>query len=102
MPPLRGSTLNHLLPSAYRLLFSATLARVESPPIQIPLSGPEEVAREGRPSPERPDPDNPPWGIWGALGLLLLSFLLMLVTQVAFLIPYAVRRGVKLDALPEF
>ncbi|HWS88620.1 MAG TPA: type II CAAX endopeptidase family protein [Pyrinomonadaceae bacterium] len=75
---------------------------MENPPIQIPLDRPEELTREGRPSPERPDPDNPPWGVWGALGLLLLSFGLMLVTQVVFLVPYALRRGVKLDALGEF
>ena len=75
---------------------------MENPPIQIPLDRPEEVAREGRPSPERPDPDNPPWGIWGALGLLILSFAFMLLTQVVFVVPYVLWRGVKLDALGEF
>jgi membrane protease YdiL (CAAX protease family) len=75
---------------------------VENPPIQIPLNNSEELSREGRPSPEHPDPDNPPWGIWGALGLLVLTFVFMLVTQVVFLVPYALRRGVKLDALGEF
>jgi membrane protease YdiL (CAAX protease family) len=75
---------------------------VENPPIQIPLNSSEELPHEGRPSPERPDPDNPPWGILGAVGLLILSIVLMLVTQVVFLVPYTLRRGVKLDALPEF
>jgi membrane protease YdiL (CAAX protease family) len=74
---------------------------VDNPPIQLPLSSPDELARE-EPTPERPDPDNPPWGIWEALGVLILSFLLMLVMQVVFLVPYALRRGVKLDALPQF
>ena len=75
---------------------------MENPPIQIPLNSPEELAREERPSPERPDPDNPPWGGGGALGLLFLTFVFMLVTQVVLLIPYTLRRGVKLDALAEF
>jgi membrane protease YdiL (CAAX protease family) len=68
----------------------------------MPLDRPEVPAREVWPSPERPDPDSPPWGVWGAIGLLVLSFVLMLLTQVVFLIPYALRRGVRLDALGEF
>jgi membrane protease YdiL (CAAX protease family) len=76
---------------------------VENPPIQTPLvSSPEELPREEAPSPERPDPDNPPWGVWGALGLLVLSIALMLVTQVVFLVPYVLSRGVKLDAMSSF
>jgi len=76
---------------------------VENPPIQTPLmSSPEEVSREEAPTPERPDPDNPPWGFWGALGLMVLSIVLMLLTQVVFLIPYALSRGVKLDAMADF
>lgn len=75
---------------------------MENPPIQFPLSNPEELPSEEPPSPERPDPNNPPWGILGALGLLISSFVLMVVTQLLFLVPYALRRGVKLDALPAF
>lgn len=74
---------------------------VDNPPIQLPLSGPEEMLREGQPSPERPDPDNPPWGFWGALALLFSSFALMLVMQVVFIVPYAVYRGVGLAGLAE-
>jgi len=74
---------------------------VDNPPIQLPLSGPEELSREERPSPERPDPDDPPWGFWGALALLLSSFALMLALQVAFLVPYVLYRGVTLAGLPE-
>lgn len=50
------------------------------------------------------DPDNPPWGIFGALGLLILSFLLMAVIQVAFLLVYAVKRGIAFtpEAIVEF
>ena len=75
---------------------------MDNPPIQLPLGHPEELTREGPPSPVRPDPDNPPWGLGGAVGLLFMSFMLMVLTQVLFLVPYALRRGVKLDALGEF
>lgn len=75
---------------------------MDNSPIQIPLGGPEEPAHSEPPTPARPDPDNPPWGMWGAVLLLLLTFGLMVVTQVVFLVPYALRRGVKLDALPNF
>ena len=75
---------------------------MDNPPIQLPLVRPEELTREEPPSPARPDPDNPPWGLGGAVGLLFLSFMLMVLTQVLFLVPYALRRGVKLDALGEF
>lgn len=71
---------------------------VDNPPIQLPLSGSEELTHEGTPSPERPDPDNPPWGIWGALALLLLSFVLMALAQTALVVPYALHRGVPLTA----
>lgn len=66
------------------------------------MSSPEELSREETPSPAQPDPDNPPWGFWGALGLMVLSIVLMLLTQVVFLIPYALSRGVKLDAMADF
>jgi uncharacterized protein len=54
------------------------------------------------PRPPAYDPDNPPWGLGGALGILILSFVLMVVVQVCFLIPYTLWRGVRLDALGEF
>ena len=75
---------------------------MDNPPIQIPMGRPEGLTSEVLPSPERPDPDNPPYGIWAALGLLFLTFAFMIVTQAVFLIPYTLRRGVKLEALPEF
>lgn len=67
---------------------------MDNPPIQIPLSGAGELSREGPPSPSRPDPDNPPWGFWGALALLLMSLLLVALAQAALVFPYALRRGV--------
>jgi hypothetical protein len=56
----------------------------------------------GEPRPPAHDPDDPPWGLAGALGLLVLSFVLMVLTQVFFLIPYTLWRGVRLDAIGEF
>jgi membrane protease YdiL (CAAX protease family) len=74
---------------------------VSTPPITFPESGAEGIPLE-EPRPPAHDPDNPPWGLWGALGVLVLSFVLMVVTQAFALIPYALRRGVRLDALPQF
>jgi membrane protease YdiL (CAAX protease family) len=74
---------------------------VSTPPITFPETSAEGIPLE-EPRPPAYDPDNPPWGLLGALGVLLLSFVLMVVTQLLFLVPYALRRGVKLDALAEF
>ena len=77
---------------------------MDNPPIQLPLSNPEELSREGSPSPQRPDPDNPPWGTWGALALLFMSLLLMAVAQTALVLPYALKQGVPLtpEAISSF
>lgn len=81
-----------------------------TPPIQFPNDSTDELTRgpQGQfpgaarePSAE-PDPDNPPWGFLEALGLLLVSFLLMLLMFAVFIIPYAVYRGVGLVAFAEF
>ena len=74
---------------------------MSTPPITFTESGTEGIPLE-EPRPPAHDPDNPPWGLPGALGVLILSFVLMVVTQAFALIPYALRRGVKLDALPQF
>jgi membrane protease YdiL (CAAX protease family) len=74
---------------------------VSTPPITLPAEAAEGIPPE-EPRPPAHDPDNPPWGLPGALGVLVLSFLLMVVLQVLFLVPYALRRGVRLDALPLF
>jgi membrane protease YdiL (CAAX protease family) len=77
---------------------------VENPPIQVPLSRTDGLSREAPPSPEHPDPDNPPWGVWGALLLLVSSFVLMALAQGALIVPYALSRGVPLagSAFSEF
>ncbi|MDQ5835875.1 MAG: CPBP family intramembrane metalloprotease [Acidobacteriota bacterium] len=50
------------------------------------------------------NPDNPPWGIFAAVGFCLLAFVLMAVVQAIMLLAYAVRRGVPLtpQAIGEF
>lgn len=75
---------------------------MSTPPITLPAEGAEGIPLEEPPQPPAYAPDNPPWGLPGALGLLILSFVLMVVTQVVCLVPYALRRGVKLDELPQF
>ncbi|MBC7929643.1 MAG: CPBP family intramembrane metalloprotease [Rubrivivax sp.] len=47
-------------------------------------------------------PDNPPWGILGALGIWILSFVLMLAIQLVFLVGYIIYRGVGLSELAVF
>jgi len=44
-------------------------------------------------SPAAPHPDNPPWGILVAVGIVIASFILMLALQIAFIIPYALSLG---------
>lgn len=74
---------------------------------QTPL--PKEIYEDPKP-PDLPvsrtqvSPDNPPWGLLGALGGLVLYFVLMLVVQTAFLLLYILKRGVPLtpEAIGEF
>lgn len=81
-----------------------------TPPIQFPTDSTDELTRgprerlpEAAPAPSAEiDPDNPPWGVLEAVGLLLVSFILMLVMFALFIIPYAVYRGVNLIAFAEF
>ena len=78
-----------------------------TPPIQSPSDSTEYTSSEQQqapPSRVAPDPDDPPWGLLGAVGFVLLSFLVMALTQMAFLVPYAARRGVPMtgNALSEF
>ena len=53
-----------------------------------------QAARGGDESEKPVGPDNPPWGLPGALLLLALSFILMAVAQAVCLLPYASSRGV--------
>ena len=48
-----------------------------------------------------PGPDNPPWGVLAAVGVWVMSFVLMLATQIAFLIAYLLYRGVNLATVAE-
>ncbi|HZT60543.1 MAG TPA: CPBP family intramembrane glutamic endopeptidase [Pyrinomonadaceae bacterium] len=56
------------------------------------------------PAPLPVDPDDPPWGIAGAVGVFFMTFVLMFVVQLVFLGLYIFKRGVPLapDALAEF
>lgn len=47
-------------------------------------------------------PDNPPWGILGALGVWILSFVVMIAAQLVFLVGYIIYRGVGLNELAVF
>ena len=84
-----------------------------TPPFQYPTHSTEGTPRglEGelqqqplQPPPPRSeiDPDNPPWGVLAGIGLLLLSFALMIATSIAFIIPYTIYRGIRFDAFAEF
>jgi membrane protease YdiL (CAAX protease family) len=42
-----------------------------------------------------PHPDNPPWGTLVAIGIVIASFILMLVFQLILIIPYALTLGTK-------
>ncbi|MET0625797.1 MAG: type II CAAX endopeptidase family protein [Pyrinomonadaceae bacterium] len=84
-----------------------------TPPIQFPNDSTDELTRgpqpghlpEDVPAPAPDagiDPDNPPWGLLEATGLLIVSIVLMLLTYVVFIIPYAVYRNVGLVGFAEF
>jgi uncharacterized protein len=78
---------------------SLTLGFVDTPLRPLPESGSEDFRDAALVT-----PDNPPWGLPGAVLLLVLSFLLMAVAQAVFLLPYALRRGVSFtpEAITEF
>lgn len=42
-----------------------------------------------------PHPDNPPWGLLVSFGIVIASFILMLVLQFVFIIPYALTLGTR-------
>lgn len=53
--------------------------------------------RRAEVSPAAPHPDNPPWGILVAVGIVIGSLILMLLLQFAFIIPYALSLGAGQD-----
>ena len=62
---------------------------------------PPQATPEPAPTPAH-TPDNPPWGVLEGLGLLIVSLVLMVVSSLAFLIPYVIYRKVQLANLAEF
>jgi len=48
------------------------------------------------------DPNNPPWGITAAAGVWIVSILLLFVTPLPFVIPYILRKGIRLEIVGEF
>jgi len=75
---------------------------VGTPEIPFPEGGFEDVtprtpdAREAEPG-----PDNPPWGVLAAVGVWIMSFVFMLLTQMAMLVGYLLYRGVNLATVAE-
>ena len=61
------------------------------------LTPPTPDAREA----QQPGPDNPPWGVLAAVGVWIMSFVFMLITQMAMLVGYLLYRGIKLAAVVE-
>ena len=89
-------TLTSALPPLTVVAASLTLACVGTPQIPFPesrfedLTPPAPRERAGEYS-----PDEPPWGILAAVGVWLMSFIFMLVTQLAFVVGYLLYRGVE-------
>jgi uncharacterized protein len=79
---------------------SLTLACVDTPQTSFPGNISEGTLPASRPV----NPDDPPWGIAGAVGIFIMAFVLMLVVQTVFLLLYVFKRGVPFtpDALAEF
>ncbi|HEV2705548.1 MAG TPA: type II CAAX endopeptidase family protein [Pyrinomonadaceae bacterium] len=53
-------------------------------------------------TPHVPDPDNPPWSIFGAVGVWLASVFLLALLPALFVIAYAQQRGIGVAQLAEF
>ena len=53
-------------------------------------------------SPQEVNPDNPAWGPLGGIGLWIGSVALMVITQLVFLLPYIMRRGISPQQMAEF
>lgn len=66
---------------------------MDTPLRPLPEESPESLTPTAAPR-RAVNPDDPPWGLLGAVGLCLMSFVLMAVVQALALLAYAVRRGV--------
>jgi membrane protease YdiL (CAAX protease family) len=71
---------------------SLTLDFVDTPPTSFPQDISQSQAPA--PTPRAVNADDPPWGTWGALGVFVMAFLLMLILQTVFVLFYAAARGV--------
>src|SRR5919112_2925356 len=102
-PPHSSLSIPHSsLPSLTVAAASLTLACVETPPIPFTESGAGELTPQPPYGREAAfGPDNPPWGIPGAVGVWVLSFVFMFVTQLAFIIGYLLYRGVGIAGAAE-
>ena len=84
---------------------SLTLAFVSTPETPFPESRVEDLTPQAPSQSHRRetahDPDNPPWGVLSALGVWLMSFVFMLVTQMVFIVGYLLYRGVNLASVAE-
>jgi membrane protease YdiL (CAAX protease family) len=80
---------------------SLTLACVGTPEIPCTESGLEDVTPPTDGRSDEFSPDNPPWGILGAVGVWVMSFVFMFVTQLAFIIGYLLYRRADLAAVAE-
>lgn len=80
---------------------SLTLAYVGTPEIPFPESSYEDVTPPAGGSAGDFSPDNPPWGVLSALGVLIMSFVFMVITQLTLLIGYLLYRHIKLADVAE-
>jgi hypothetical protein len=74
---------------------------VGTPEIPFPESGFEDVTPPTDGRSDQFSPDNPPWGVLGAVGVWVMSFVFMFVTQLAFIIGYLLYRRADLAAVGE-
>lgn len=65
------------------------------------LNSDETLAFREQERAQSPDPDNPPWGLGGALLVWFASILLIVFMPVVFLLPYAWARGIN-SGIPNY
>jgi CAAX protease family protein len=83
--------LCRLTPSEQLHTLPATVPNPDETPAPSPLE--ESGGTYSFRKPESPDPNNPPWGIGGALLVWVASILLIVVMPVVFFLPYAWAKG---------
>ncbi len=84
------------------LLFaSLTLACVGTPEIPFPESSYEDVTPPVGGGARDFSPDNPPWGVLDAVGVVAASIVFMLVTQFVAIVVYILYRGISIAQIGE-